>query len=256
MDGRNLGKIDELLESTSAEKRIKFDFSEIETTESKIVIDNEPEEIPAPVIDVTPVEEPEEPVIEEIVIDEPEIEEPVIEEPVFEEEPIAEEAELELIEESAPVEEEAVEEESVEAAEVAAAAVLIDQFIDDSEPVIETKQKKEKVKKEKQKKEKQPKDKKSKVKFLQIALIVIVSIATAWTVMYTVDHTLAAQGISPMFAISETVYDDYSRSYKCLGYKVQFMFDSNDRLTQKCVPAWEDGPNDIRVQQGLLFEVN
>ncbi len=251
MDGRNLGKIDELLESTSAEKRIKFDFSEIETTESKIVIDNEPEEIPAPVIDVTPVEEIEEPVIEEIVIDEPEIEEPVFDEPVFEEDPIADETEPEIIGEAAPVEEETVEEEPVEAAEVAAAAVLIDQVIDDSEPVIEAKQKKEKIKKEKQ-----PKEKKSKVKFLQIALIVIVSIATAWTVMYTVDHTLAAQGISPMFAISETVYDDYSRSYKCLGYKVQFMFDSNERLTQKCVPAWEDGPNDIRVQQGLLFEVN
>ncbi len=228
MDSNRLDKIDELLESTSAEKRIKFDFSEIETTESKIAIDAQPEEMPAPTIDVTPVED---------------IEEPVYEEPVFEE-PVAEE--LDIIEE--PIIEEVIEEEP-EAAPVAA-PVFLDP-IDDDEP-----EQKQEKKTKKEKKEKQPKDKTSKIKFLQIALIVIVSVATLWTVMYTVDHTLAAQGISPMFALSETEYDDHSLSYKCLGYKVQFMFDSNDRLTQKCVPAWEEGPNDIREQQGLIFEVN
>ena len=228
MDSNRLDKIDELLESTSAEKRIKFDFSEIETTESKIAIDAQPEEMPAPTIDVTPVED---------------IEEPVYEEPVFEE-PVAEE--LDIIEE--PIIEEVIEEEP-EAAPVAA-PVFLDPIADD-EPEV-----KQEKKAKKEKKEKQPKDKTSKIKFLQIALIVIVSVATLWTVMYTVDHTLAAQGISPMFALSETEYDDHSLSYKCLGYKVQFMFDSNDRLTQKCVPAWEEGPNDIREQQGLIFEVN
>jgi hypothetical protein len=228
MDSNRLDKIDELLESTSAEKRIKFDFSEIETTESKIAIDAQPEEMPAPTIDVTPVED---------------IEEPVYEEPVFEE-PVAEE--LDIIEE--PIIEEVIEEEP-EAAPVAA-PVFLDPIADD-EPEV-----KQEKKTKKEKKEKQPKDKTSKIKFLQIALIVIVSVATLWTVMYTVDHTLAAQGISPMFALSETEYDDHSLSYKCLGYKVQFMFDSNDRLTQKCVPAWEEGPNDIREQQGLIFEVN
>ena len=222
MDSNRLDKIDELLESTSAEKRIKFDFSEIETTESKIAIENEPEEMPAPTIDVTPVEEP---VAEEI------IEEPIIEEPVFEE-IIEDEPEAPAEEPVAPV----------------AAPVLLDPIVDD-EPEVQEIKKEKKVKQPKQ-----PKDKASKVKLLQIALIVIVSVATLWTVMYTVDHTLAAQGISPMFALSETEYDDHSLSYKCLGYKVQFMFDSNDRLTQKCVPAWEDGPNDIRAQQGLIFE--
>ena len=92
-------------------------------------------------------------------------------------------------------------------------------------------------------------------KILRIAIIVIVSIATLWTVMYTVDHVLACQGITPFFAVSETVYEDGSLSYKCLGYKVQFMFDANDNLTQKCVPFWEDGPNDIRFARGELFEV-
>lgn len=227
MSSNKFDRIDELLESTSAEKRIKFDFSEIETTESKIAIEKEPEEMPAPTIDVTPVEEIEEPVIEEPVIEEPAVEE------VIEEEP------------EAPAEEE-----PVEAAPVVA-PVLLDPIVEDDEPEV-----KQEKKSKKEKKEKQPKDKTSKVKFLQIALIVIVSFATLWTVMYTVDHTLAAQGISPMFALSETEYDDGSLSYKCLGYKVQFMFDSNDRLTQKCVPAWEDGPNDIREQQGLLFELN
>lgn len=232
MSSNKFDRIDELLESTSAEKRIKFDFSEIETTESKIAIDKEPEEMPAPTIDVTPVEEIEEPVIEE-----PAVEEPVVEE-IIEEEP------------EVSAEEEPVEEAPAQAAPVVA-PILLDEVPEDVEPEV-----KQEKKAKKEKKEKQPKDKTSKTKFLQIALIVIVSIATLWTVMYTVDHTLAAQGISPMFAISETEYDDHSLSYKCLGYKVQFMFDSNDRLTQKCVPAWKDGPNDIREQQGLIFEKN
>ncbi len=232
MSSNKFDRIDELLESTSAEKRIKFDFSEIETTESKIAIEKEPEEMPAPTIDVTPFEEIEEPIIEE-----PAVEEPVVEE-IIEEEP------------EVPAEEEPVEEAPAQAAPVVA-PILLDEVPEDVEPEV-----KQEKKAKKEKKEKQPKDKTSKTKFLQIALIVIVSIATLWTVMYTVDHTLAAQGISPMFAISETEYDDHSLSYKCLGYKVQFMFDSNDRLTQKCVPAWKDGPNDIREQQGLIFEKN
>lgn len=116
----------------------------------------------------------------------------------------------------------------------------------------------EEPKTKKAKKEKKPKAKKDKEKMhkiLRIAIIVIVSIATLWTVMYTVDHVLACQGITPFFAVSETVYEDGSLSYKCLGYKVQFMFDANDNLTQKCVPFWEDGPNDIRFARGELFEV-
>lgn len=211
----NLDKVDELLESTSAEKRIKFNLSDIEPLETEMSLEErfgaapEEDETPSPTIEATPVE------------DIAETEEEVIEEPV------------ELVEVEEPV--------------VVAAPVMkiIDEtstVISDDEPV----------------KEEAPKKKaKSKVKFnaLQIILIVVFSVATLWTLVYTVDHTLAAQGYSPAFSVSSTSYDDGSVSYKCLGYKVQFMYDSNDNLTQKCVPFWKDGPNDIRYKQGLLFEV-
>lgn len=123
-------------------------------------------------------------------------------------------------------------------------------------PPIEEPTESKKAKKEK--KAKVPKGKKDKEtvhKILRIAIIVIVSIATLWTVMYTVDHVLACQGITPFFALSETEFEDGSLSYTCLGYKVQFMFDANDNLTQKCVPIWEDGPNDVRYARGELFVV-
>ncbi len=102
-----------------------------------------------------------------------------------------------------------------------------------------------------------PQKKKEKIKFnvLQIILIVIVSIAALWTVIYTVDHTLAAQGYSPAFSVSSKVYNDESYSFTCLGYKVQFMYDANGNLTQKCVPLLTDGPNDIREAKGEIFEV-
>ena len=38
--------------------------------------------------------------------------------------------------------------------------------------------------------------------------------------------------------------------------KIQFRFDSNGNLTQKCVPTWKDGPNDIADKQesGASFQ--
>ena len=231
MDSNKFDRIDELLESTSAEKRIKFDFSEIEPTESKITIEKEPEDMPVPTIDVTPVEEP---VVEEIV------EEPVIEEPVFEE-VIEDEPEAPAEEPAAPV----------------AAPVLLDPIVDD-EPEVQEVKKEKKVKQPKQ-----PKDKASRVKLLQIALIVIVSVATLWTVMYTVDHTLAAQGIGPVFSYNNSEYtvsyinseEAGAWSYDCLGYKVQFLFDESGQLKQDCVWAWEEGPNDVLLKRGVLFEI-
>ncbi len=202
---KNLDKIDELLESTSSENRIRFNLADIEATD--VALENrfgaapevDEEEMPSPTVEIAPVEEE------------------WVEEAVEVEEPVA----------------------------VAAPAIkIIDEtttVISDDEPV----------------KAEEPKKAKKKMKFnaLQIILIAVVAIATLWTVIYTVDHTLAAQGYSPAFSVSSTSYDDGSVSYKCLGYKVQFMYDSNDNLTQKCVPFWEDGPNDIRFNQGLLFEV-
>lgn len=209
-DNKNLDKIDELLESTSAENRIKFSLSDIESTDTTLEgrfgtapEDEYEEEIPSPTVEVTPVEE-EFDDVEEIA---------EAEEPEYVAAPV-----MKIIDETSTI-------------------------ITDDEPVkAETPEQK-------------PAKKKVKFNALQIILIVVFSIATLWSVIYTVDHTLAAQGYSPAFSISSTSYDDGSVSFKCLGYKVQFMYDSNDNLTQKCVPFWEDGPNDIRFNQGLLFEV-
>ena len=86
-----------------------------------------------------------------------------------------------------------------------------------------------------------------KIKFhpLQIVLMAVVGIIALWCIAFTVDHTLAANGISPVFSIKSAEYEDQSISYKGPGYKIQFKFDSNKNLTQACVPFWKDGPNDI-----------
>ena len=99
---------------------------------------------------------------------------------------------------------------------------------------------------------------KQKVKFnaLQIVLMCIVGVVLLWCVVFTVDHTLAAQGYSPVFCVETQKYEDGSANYTGLGYKIQFRFDSSDNLTQKCVPIWQDGPNDIADKQesGASFQ--
>ena len=99
---------------------------------------------------------------------------------------------------------------------------------------------------------------KQKVKFnaLQIVLMCIVGVVLLWCVVFTVDHTLAAQGYSPVFCVETQKYEDGSANYTGLGYKIQFRFDSGDNLTQKCVPIWQDGPNDIADNQesGASFQ--
>lgn len=99
---------------------------------------------------------------------------------------------------------------------------------------------------------------KQKVKFnaLQIVLMCIVGVVLLWCVVFTVDHTLAAQGYSPVFCVETQKYEDGSANYTGLGYKIQFRFDSGDNLTQKCVPIWKDGPNDIADKQesGASFQ--
>ncbi len=100
--------------------------------------------------------------------------------------------------------------------------------------------------------------------FVRVFVTVILSLVTLWTVMFTIDHTLAAQGIGPVFSYSEKEYtvsyidseDAGAWSYKCLGYKIQFVFDESGHLTQDCVWAWEEGPNDVLQQRGMLFEIS
>ena len=99
--------------------------------------------------------------------------------------------------------------------------------------------------------------------FIRVFVISLLSVITLWTVMYTVDHSLAAQGIAPLFSVSSTEYtvsyleidEPAAFSYKCLGYKVQFLTNENYQFTQDCVWAWEEGPNDILLQRGQLFPV-
>lgn len=114
------------------------------------------------------------------------------------------------------------------------------------------------------KKAKKAKNKKRFGVFIRVFVITVLSLATLWTVMYTVDHTLAAQGIGPLFAYSESQYtvsyidseDAGAWSYECLGYRIQFVFDENGQLKQDCLWAWEkEGPNDILKQRGILFEM-
>lgn len=97
-----------------------------------------------------------------------------------------------------------------------------------------------------------------KVKFnaLQIVLMCVVGVALLWCIVFTTDHTIAAQGYSPVFCVQTQSYEDGSASFKGLGYKIQFRFDSSGNLTQKCVPAWKDGPNDIADKQesGASFQ--
>ncbi len=99
---------------------------------------------------------------------------------------------------------------------------------------------------------------KEKVKFnaLQIVLMCVVGVVLLWCIVFTADHTIAAQGYSPIFCVQTQSYEDGSASFKGLGYKIQFRFDSDGNLTQKCVPAWKDGPNDIADKQesGASFQ--
>lgn len=112
-------------------------------------------------------------------------------------------------------------------------------ILEESGEIVEDKPEKEKGKKKKGKKSK------SKLKGWQIAIISVLGVITLWTCIFTVDHTLAANGMSPLFC-KMTMEDEIgNQSYKGLGYKIQFRFDKAGNLTQKCLPFWKDGPNDI-----------
>ncbi len=93
------------------------------------------------------------------------------------------------------------------------------------------------------------KDKSKQIKALQIAIICVVSIVTLWLAMFTVDHTLAANGLAPLFCKLTAEYEDGSASYKGIGYKVQFKFDANGNLTQSVILGNKTGPNDVNTLQ-------
>lgn len=194
---KKLFNIDELLEITSHDQKKDFDISDVESIDVDPiddfdnVIEEEPEIIPAPVVEANPIDTEEK--------------EPELLEPGF---CIIDETSTSVTIEEGP-------------------DVSINELIPS-------------------KRARKPKPT-GKIKFspLQIVLMAVLGVIALWFIAFTVDHTLAANGISPVFSIKSAEYEDQSVSYKGLGYKIQFKFDSNKNLTQDCVPFWKDGPNDI-----------
>lgn len=213
----NLDKVDELLESTSEERRIKFNFSEIETLKgpeiespAETIYDKEASDNTEPET-VVPVESIADKADE--VIEPEEIKEPVVQEPI-------------------PVQ---PQQSGVCIIDETSTSVVFEEGPDISVNELVTSGKVKKAKPT------------GKIKFspLQIVIMAVLGVVMLWCIMFTTDHTLAANGISPVFSIKTAEYEDQSVSYKGLGYKIQFKFDSNKNLTQACVPFWQDGPNDI-----------
>lgn len=204
MDERNnLDKVDELLESTSEEKRIKFNINEIEAVEGPKIDDPVPsfakeEETAAPQND----EKAEE-----------------ISEPVQAQQNICiiDETSTTVVIEQGP---------DLKATEIHAA-------VEAAPAVAKLPEIKEKV----------------KFSVLQIIAMVVVGIIALWFVMFTVDHVFAVNGTFPVFSKMEAEYENGSKSFKGLGYKVQFTFDENGTLSQSCDPFWAKGPNDARTDR-------
>lgn len=213
-----LEKADELFESKPAKKRIKFNLSEIE-------------EIAGPKI-----EEPTSSIYAlEAKFSEPE---PEIEEPapsVVKVEPIKDEP---VQKEKNKPKKEPVQtgNQQICIIDETSTSVVIEQGPDISVNEIVSSGKSAKTKKPKEP---------LKLKPVQIVIMAVAVLIALWFVMFTVDHTLAANGVSPVFCRETETFMDGSASYKGLGYKVQFKFDSNGNLTQKVCPAWQEGPNDI-----------
>ena len=136
--------------------------------------------------------------------------------------------------------------------------------------------KKKKAKKSvEEKKAKRAKRNKNFGIFIRIFVITILSVVTLWTVAYTVDHVLAAQGYAPVFVIEKTKYDIiylsdeneilrsngydenelmYAYSYECLGYKIQHVYDEKCNPEVDFVWAWEKGAVDELYDRGELFK--
>lgn len=204
-----LNKIDELLESTSAENRKKSRIFDDEINEFQET-DNNGNEESGKNIEV---------------------------ESVSDNEPKANETKSEPIH---IVDETSTVFASDDETEPAVTEIDEDDFIDDDEE--------EKPKKAKKAK-KSKKEKKGKVKFtaLQWVILVVCSIITLWVVIFTVDYTLASTGNSPLFSVETQSFEDGSKSYAGAGYKIQFFFENNGTLYKNVMPFWKDGPNDKAV---------
>lgn len=223
---KKLDEIDELLKDTTSENRIKFNKAKLQSTSSSVPVD---------MIDISSDNiEPEEPESEVIQFNDISSKTIAVE-PVAEEEIPMQEENVEVEDESEPEEQDntmrIIDETSTTITMDESPEIGIDELLADSET----------------KKEKKPKEK-VKLSVLQIVLIAVASLITLWCVVFTVDHLLSAQGLTPLFSFQTEKYEDGSLSYMGAGYKTQFQFDANGNLTQKCVPFWKDGPNDIKYE--------
>lgn len=240
----NLDKIDDLLESTAEENRFKLNFAKIESVLGAQINDIEDSESSSETktedVVLPSDEKAQEFEIEESVDTVAEVE-PLEEVQEFElEEPVASVVAVEPIsEEPAPVKEPAqAQQQKLCIIDETSTSVVIEQGPDISVNEIISGVS---TKKSKEKKPKEP----LKLKPVQIIIMAIIGLITLWVIMFTVDHTLAANGISPVFSRETESFADGSVSYKGLGYKVQFKFDSQGNLTQQVCPFWQEGPNDI-----------
>lgn len=232
---KNLNENGELFSNTPDENKVKIDFDNIESTESGIALEEK--------FGAAQEEFAEPAAVEETVAVQPE----------------------EPIEVAAPVEYAAPAEQPmpVEPQQVPVQPV----------PVAQPAPAKQKSKKSAaSKKEKKAKRKKAFGIFIRVFIITVLSVVTLWTVIYTVDHVMAAQGYVPPFAISKTKYDMvyladynsnreannksrlYAYSYECLGYKVQHLYNADLEREVDFVWAWEKGVIDELYDRGELFK--
>ena len=221
---KKLDEIDELLKDTSSENRVKFNKKKIKPTVTDIDFS----------ADNT---ESEPPKNEEMQFDDISSKaipvEPVKDEP--EEESVADATQEEIEPEIPDTTMRIIDETSTTITIEEGPEITMDELSTDTQAAQETK------------KEKKPKEK-IKLNVLQIVIIAVVSVITLWCIVFTVDHLLSAQGLTPLFSFQTEKYEDGSLSYMGAGYKTQFQFDANGNLTQKCVPFWKDGPNDIKYE--------
>lgn len=186
MDENNiLNKADELLDSTSEDKRIKFEADEAENAEGQN------SDTPAAEIPVNPIEEAEEV--------------KPAEEP---KQQIQANQSICIIDETSTT-------------------VVIEQGPDISADELAPK------------KETAAPKVKEPIKFKpgHIVILVLVGLIALWTAIYTVDHTLAANGLSPSVfcRLDETEESSNIVRYKGLGYTIEYTLDNDGALvSQKC----------------------
>lgn len=240
-----LSEIDKLLRETSFENRLKFDATEPSKADSaadreedidailgdidssKFVYEEEAQEEIAP-------KKPQKKIVSKKSLPQEDIK-AVLGNPEPEVVPEADEVKKEEpVKEERAAQKEEVKKEPVRIIDETNTTIELSEGVDFyEEPVLQN-----------QKKQKKPKQK-VKLSVGQIILISVIGVALLWCVFFTTDHTLASFGLTPIFCREVKTYEDGSASFKGLGYKIQFSFDSENNLTQKCVPFWEDGPNDL-----------